>query len=196
MSKVAARVHISGGVQGVFFRQTTAQMARIMGVCGWVRNIPDGRVEALFEGSKESVEEMIKWCWEGPPMARVDNVRVEWVEPKGYEDFRIESGRISARKHEAEDGAVANTAAHVYISGGVQGVFYRYSTEKKAKVIGLCGWVRNLSDGRVEAFFEGPKESVEEMIKWCWEGPPMARVDNVRVEWVEPKGYEDFKIAY
>ncbi len=89
MNRVAAHVFICGGVQGVMFRQTTAQMARIMGVCGWVRNLPDGRIEAHFEGDEESVNEMIRWCWEGPPMARVDDVQVEWVEPKGYENFRI-----------------------------------------------------------------------------------------------------------
>ncbi|HDH96427.1 MAG TPA: acylphosphatase [Proteobacteria bacterium] len=87
-------------------------------------------------------------------------------------------------------------AAHVYISGRVQGVFFRYSTEQEAKAAGVCGWVRNLPDGRVEAFFEGPRESVERMIRWCRKGPPMARVDDVQVEWVEPKGYENFRIAY
>jgi len=91
---------------------------------------------------------------------------------------------------------MSKVAAHVYVSGGVQGVFFRYNTQKQAKSLGVTGWVRNLPDGRVEAFFEGDKEAVDAIIKWCWEGPPMARVDDVQVEWVEPEGHTDFRIVY
>jgi len=87
-------------------------------------------------------------------------------------------------------------AAHVYISGWVQGVFFRHNTKKQADKLGLCGWVRNTWDGRVEALLEGEQELVEKMIAWCWEGPPMARVDNVEVEWVESKGFTNFEIAH
>src|SRR6476469_7238634 len=57
---------------------------------------------------------------------------------------------------------------HVFVSGVVQGVGYRYSTRNQAKYFGLGGWVRNLPDGRVEAVFEGSKKAVEGMISWCW----------------------------
>lgn len=87
--------------------------------------------------------------------------------------------------------------AHVYISGRVQGVFFRSSAEDKALELGVKGWLRNLRDGRVEAIFEGEKEKVEEMIRWCHKGPPYARVTNVEVEWEEYKGeFSSFGVAY
>lgn len=87
--------------------------------------------------------------------------------------------------------------AHVYISGRVQGVFFRAWTEDEAIKRGLCGWVRNLADGRVEATFEGEKEMVEDMIKACWIGPPGAKVTDVKVIYEDYKGeYDDFRILY
>lgn len=68
---------------------------------------------------------------------------------------------------------------HVFISGKVQGVFFRSSARDKAGEFGLTGWVRNLDDGRVEAVFEGEKEIVEKMVKWCGKGPEFARVEDV-----------------
>jgi acylphosphatase len=72
--------------------------------------------------------------------------------------------------------------AHVYVSGDVQGVFYRDSTRQKARQLGLSGWVKNLPDGRVEALFEGPSEKIREMVRWCEQGSPHAAVENVDVE--------------
>jgi acylphosphatase len=71
--------------------------------------------------------------------------------------------------------------AHVYVSGDVQGVFFRDSTRQKAHQLGLSGWVKNLPDGRVEALFEGPSQEVREMVRWCEQGPPHAAVENVEV---------------
>jgi acylphosphatase len=71
--------------------------------------------------------------------------------------------------------------AHVYVSGDVQGVFFRDSTRQKAHQLGLSGWVKNLPDGRVEALFEGPSQEVREMVRWCEQGPPHAAVENVKV---------------
>jgi acylphosphatase len=87
-----ARVHvlIEGRVQGVFFRAATRDEARARGLAGWARNLPDGRVEALFEGDKRVVENMLTWCHKGPPYAYVDHVEVEWQPYQGdLTDFRI-----------------------------------------------------------------------------------------------------------
>ena len=71
--------------------------------------------------------------------------------------------------------------AHVLISGHVQGVFYRASTQRQANSLALRGWVRNLPDGRVEAVFEGEQAIVERMVAWCRIGPPNAYVTDVDV---------------
>jgi acylphosphatase len=76
------RVVVRGLVQGVWFRQSCAQLAMELGVRGFVRNLPDGTVEALFEGEEEAVSRMVAWCHEGPPRAVVTHVEVT-VEPPG-----------------------------------------------------------------------------------------------------------------
>jgi acylphosphatase len=84
---------------------------------------------------------------------------------------------------------------HVYISGRVQGVNYRYSTLQQAEKLGLKGWVKNLYDGRVEALFEGEEELVNKMLSWCYQGPPMAYVTNVEIFKKEHTGqFEDFSV--
>lgn len=85
---------------------------------------------------------------------------------------------------------------HVIICGIVQGVGYRYSTYRKALQLGLTGWVRNRDDGSVEAVFEGSREKLEEMLSWCWEGPSLARVSNIHVQWEEgvESEYKSFEI--
>lgn len=86
---VRVRVLISGMVQGVFFRQATAEQARRLGVAGWVRNRPDGRVEAVFEGSQDVVDQIVSWCREGTPWSKVEQVEVTAEEPEGLDAFRI-----------------------------------------------------------------------------------------------------------
>lgn len=83
------RVDISGEVQGVFFRASCARRARELGLAGWVRNERGEGVAAVFEGSDEAVEAMLAWCREGPPLARVDSVRVVEEMPTGEVGFRI-----------------------------------------------------------------------------------------------------------
>jgi acylphosphatase len=78
--------------------------------------------------------------------------------------------------------------AHVYVSGQVQGVFFRDATREKAEQLGLNGWVKNLPDGRVEALFEGPSERVREMVRWCEEGPSHAEVEDVVTEFEASQG--------
>ncbi len=84
--------------------------------------------------------------------------------------------------------------AHVFISGRVQGVGYRYSTVDTASQLGLTGWVRNLSDNRVEAVFEGVQDVVDDMVRWCHCGPPAAVVKDVVVEYEEPEGLRGFEV--
>lgn len=87
---VRARVVISGRVQGVAFRFETQSAAERIGVRGWVRNRPDGTVQALFEGERERVEEMLAWCRRGPALARVTAVDVTWEDTGGdLTEFRI-----------------------------------------------------------------------------------------------------------
>ena len=83
------RALVSGRVQGVFFRDSTRQKAEALGLSGWVRNLPDGRVEAVFEGAEDRVAEMISWCQEGPPEAEVRDVSVEQEEPEGLAGFEV-----------------------------------------------------------------------------------------------------------
>lgn len=87
---VRAHVFISGRVQGVFFRSGTRDEARRAKVFGYVRNLPDGRVEALFEGEKSSVGKMVLWCKDGPPGSQVDHVDTSWEQYTGdYDRFEI-----------------------------------------------------------------------------------------------------------
>ena len=77
---------------------------------------------------------------------------------------------------------------HLLISGLVQGVWYRASTEQEAQRLGLHGWVRNLPDGRVEALAEGPEAVLQTFIAWCHRGPQHARVEQVESQWGEATG--------
>ncbi len=91
MNKRRAHVWISGRVQGVYFRGYTRDAAQLNRLSGWVRNLRDGRVEAIFEGDAGDVENMIAWCHEGSPMGRVDRVEVvEEVYSGEFETFTIE----------------------------------------------------------------------------------------------------------
>ena len=78
--------------------------------------------------------------------------------------------------------------AHVYVSGRVQGVCFRYETCINANRYGIKGWVRNLGDNRVEAVFEGDKAAVQEVVKWCYSGPQWAWVKDVDLIWEEYQG--------
>lgn len=83
---------------------------------------------------------------------------------------------------------------NIVISGRVQGVGYRYSALRHAKTLGITGYVKNLSDGRVKLVIEGTEQAVEEMIVWCKEGPPMGRVDDLQTSSSNLVGFTDFTI--
>lgn len=91
---------------------------------------------------------------------------------------------------------VDRTRAHVFVSGRVQGVYFRANTRDKALELGIDGWVKNLADGRVEAVFEGSEEAVEGMIEWCHTGSPAAKVEDVSVDHGSPTGLGGFEIRY
>lgn len=83
------RVVASGRVQGVFYRASCARLARGLGLTGYVRNLPDGRVEAAFEGHDEAVDEMVAWSGVGPDLAIVDHLDVLVEDPLGESGFRV-----------------------------------------------------------------------------------------------------------
>ena len=88
--KIRAHMIISGRVQGVFFRQNTFKKAKKLGVLGWVRNLPDGRVEIIFDGDKSKVEDIVNWAKKGPVSALVKDFEIEWKESKEVlNDFKI-----------------------------------------------------------------------------------------------------------
>jgi len=87
---VGANIYVKGIVQGVFYRAYTRDKARTLGLKGWVKNLPDGRVQIYVEGEEEKVEKLIEWCKIGPPHAVVEEVKVEWCEYSGkYGAFNI-----------------------------------------------------------------------------------------------------------
>ena len=89
-SKARAHVVVSGRVQGVYYRYATKEEAAMRGVKGWIRNLQDGRVEAVFEGEKSKVDEVVDFCHYGPPSAKVSSVEVTWEEYTGdFNDFSI-----------------------------------------------------------------------------------------------------------
>ena len=87
MTRIARHVRVTGRVQGVFFRQSTAEKANEIGVSGWVRNCPDGSVEAHVEGIEPAIRSMIEWMEMGPPAASVVEVDAQPVEPRGLTGF-------------------------------------------------------------------------------------------------------------
>jgi acylphosphatase len=83
------RVLVSGRVQGVWFRESCRDAAAAAGVSGWVRNLSDGRVEAVLEGPPAAVDRVVSWCHDGPSRARVDAVETQVEEPVGEAGFRV-----------------------------------------------------------------------------------------------------------
>ncbi len=88
------------------------------------------------------------------------------------------------------------TRAHVYVSGTVQGVYFRATTRDEARDRDVDGWVRNLDDGRVEAVFEGPAGAVEELVEFCHEGSSGARVEDVEVTYGDPQSEDGFRVRW
>jgi len=88
--KARAHIKVTGRVQGVYYRSTAKEVAVEKRLTGWVRNLPDGSVEIVVEGEKEKIEEFIKWCWKGPPLAIVKNLEVKWEEYKNeFNNFEV-----------------------------------------------------------------------------------------------------------
>jgi len=89
MASVRAHVFVEGRVQGVWFRHSTSRVADRLGINGWVRNLPDGRVEAVYEGPGSAVEEMLAWTKRGPERAHVNNLEIHDETPTGEQGFAV-----------------------------------------------------------------------------------------------------------
>ncbi len=88
--KIRVHIFVKGRVQGVFFRQSTKEKAQALGVFGWVKNLPDGRVEAVFEGEREKVEELVEWAKKGPIIANVEDIEIRQEQYQGeFNNFEI-----------------------------------------------------------------------------------------------------------
>lgn len=88
--KIRAHVVLSGRVQGVYYRQNTVKQAQKLGLSGWIRNLNDGKVEAVFEGEKENIEKIVNWAKKGPFFARVSSLKIEWQKYKGeFNNFGV-----------------------------------------------------------------------------------------------------------
>ena len=83
-TRIRGHIFVSGRVQGVYFRETAQGMAQSLKLMGWVRNLPDFRVEIVCEGKRENVERFLEWCRHGPPSASVTDVAIEYEEAKGH----------------------------------------------------------------------------------------------------------------
>jgi acylphosphatase len=111
----------------------------------------------------------------------------------GGDDTDAHDGDAGER---ADEGAGDRVRAHVFVSGRVQGVYYRASTREAARERDVDGWVRNLDDGRVEAVFEGRESDVEALVEWCHTGSPAAVVDDVDVSYEDPTGESGFRVRW
>jgi len=90
MDSIRAHIFIKGKVQGVFYRDWTAQKAKVLGLVGWIKNLEDGRVEAVFEGSKDKVTEIVENCREGSVLAKVEHVDALWEAASGeFSSFEV-----------------------------------------------------------------------------------------------------------
>lgn len=90
MSQVRAHLLISGRVQGVWYRGSTQETAISLGLTGWVRNLPGGQVEAIVEGERAVIQQLIDWCRQGPPAARVSAIETSWMDATGeFDGFRV-----------------------------------------------------------------------------------------------------------
>jgi acylphosphatase len=88
------QLNIRGRVQGVYYRASARREAQTLQLTGWVRNLPDGSVQAVAEGPRTQLERLIAWCEHGPPAARVSAVEASWSDATGeFEDFRVLRGR-------------------------------------------------------------------------------------------------------
>ena len=90
MTHTTIHATVSGRVQGVFYRDSTCQKAQQLGLTGWVRNLPDGRVELVAQGHETALNALQAWLWQGPPLAKVSAVEVELLETaQNYPDFSV-----------------------------------------------------------------------------------------------------------
>ena len=130
----------------------------------------------------------LRWSGDNSPQPYVTKIEMFSLEHYFFTPHEC-CANITSLKMEAR--------AHIFVSGRVQGVFFRSHTEKWASSLGLTGWVRNVEDGRVETLVEGDKEKIESLIGKLNQGPPQAMVRDLDVSWDEFKGeFDDFQITW
>ena len=123
------------------------------------------------------------------------SLHLKFGQLRGWKKFLSKSMLLRKKKEQKQ--VQEKIRAHVFISGRVQGVFFRTNTKEEADRLGVLGWVKNLPDGRVEAVFEGNREKVEEMVNWTSKGPIWAKIDDFSVTWEDYTGeFSNFEIRY
>lgn len=114
------------------------------------------------------------------------------IEQKKGEESKLSSSPFAKARDEKE-----KVRVHIFVSGRVQGIFFRENTKKKAEKLAISGWVKNLRDGRLEAVFEGDRENIEKMVNWAKKGPIWAKIDDFSLVWEDYVGeFKDFEIRY
>ena len=119
---------------------------------------------------------------------------VLWMADGPMWSLRYAGGAMT--KESAGEAKAERVRARAWVSGRVQGVYFRAYAEDEAAFRNVAGWIRNAPDGRVEVVFEGSRASVEAMIHWCHRGSPASRVTGVEVTWEAPQGESGFSVRY
>ncbi|MCC7547722.1 MAG: acylphosphatase [Burkholderiales bacterium] len=164
------RLIVRGRLQGTRMAEALAAEASALGVTGWVQERGDGTIEAVVQGDEDLVATLVDWSTRGTSDALVSGVEITGAD-----------GSFTCFEHRpAAPGATMTR--RLVVHGRVQGVGFREALRTRALSLDIAGWVRNCSDGTVEALAHGQADRVQELIDWARRGPPAARVTRVQVE--------------
>ncbi len=192
---------------------TATRLVRLLNDTGIIRN--KGKIKAIIQNAQNFVViqkrygSFQKYLDSQDKSNNYANVvkdlinKFKWLGSIYCKHFPLYSGRKHQRlgaqikEGSSKNMGMAKSRAHVYVSGKVQGVFFRQNTKRQAQSQGVKGWVKNLEDGRVEAIFEGEEEAVKAVVEFCKKGPKGASVTDITVDW-EPfkEEFQNFTIAY
>lgn len=164
------RLLVRGRVRGTRMAEALAAEATALSLTGWVQERGDGRIEAIVQGEADLVAALIDWATRGTTDAWVSAVEI--ADTQGVFD------RFELRAAQEERPVTRRLVVH----GHVQGVGFRDALRARAQALELAGWVRNRSDGTVEAIAQGMESRVQSLVDWAHRGPPSARVTRVEVD--------------